>query len=55
MKTIICVLLAFLATLFRSRLTLQLEIVALRHQIIVYQRTSQRPRINQQILHGREG
>ena len=36
---------AFLSTLFRSRATLQLEIVALRHQLTVYQRTDSRPRI----------
>jgi hypothetical protein len=46
MKTIICALLAFMSALFRSRLTLQLEIVALRHQLTVYQRTTQRPQIN---------
>ena len=45
MKTIISALLAFLSTLFRSRATLQLEIVALRHQLTVYQRTTLRPRI----------
>jgi hypothetical protein len=33
-------------TLSRSRLTLQLEIIALRHQLTVYQRASQCPRIN---------
>jgi len=46
MKTIIGALLAFVSILFRSRLTLQLEIVALRHQLSVYQRTTPRPRIN---------
>jgi putative transposase len=45
MKTIVSALLAFLTTLFRSRATLQIEIVALRHQLIVYQRTTLRPRI----------
>jgi transposase InsO family protein len=45
MKPIVCALLAFLSTLFRSRRSLQLEIVALRHQLAVYQRTAQRPRI----------
>jgi putative transposase len=45
MKTIIIALLAFLSTLFRSRAALQLEIVALRHQLTVYQRTTRRPRI----------
>ena len=45
MTTIISALLVFLTTLFRSRATLQLEIVALRHQLTVYQRTALRPRI----------
>ena len=45
MKTIICALLAFVSTMFRSRLSLQFEIVALRHPLTVYQRTAQRPRI----------
>ena len=45
MKSIVNALFAFLMTLFRSRATLQLEIVALRHQLTVYQRTTQRPRI----------
>src|SRR5919197_5514005 len=38
-------LLRFLMTLLRSRLALQLEIVALRHQIAVYQRSVSRPRL----------
>ena len=38
MKPIISTLFAFVSTLFRSRLTLQLENVALRHQLSVYQR-----------------
>jgi hypothetical protein len=46
MKTIINVLFAFLSTLFRSRATLQLEIVALRHQLGVYRRITLRPRID---------
>ncbi len=44
MKQIVCALLAFLSTTFRSRLSLQFEIVALRHQLTVYQRSAQRPR-----------
>jgi putative transposase len=35
----------FASTMFRSRVSLQLEIVALRHQIRVYQRSTMRPRI----------
>ena len=38
MKTIICALLAYVSSLYRSLLTLHLEIVALRHQLTVYQR-----------------
>ncbi len=45
MKPIIGALLAFASTTFRSRLSLQFEIVALRHQIMVYQRSTTRPRI----------
>ena len=44
MKPILSALLAFLSTNFRSRLSLQFEIVALRHQLTVYQRSDQRPR-----------
>ena len=36
-------LIAFLATWFCSRLSLQLQIVALRHQLTVYQRSVSRP------------
>jgi len=46
MKPIVCALLACVSTLFRSRHSLQLETVALRHQLTVYQRAVQRPRIN---------
>ncbi len=46
MKPILSALLAFLSTIFRSRLSLQFEIIALRHQLTVYQRTTQRPRTN---------
>jgi hypothetical protein len=45
MKAVICALFAFMSALFRSRFALQLEIVALRHQLNVYQRTTKRPRI----------
>jgi hypothetical protein len=44
MKTIVSALLTFLTLLFRFRVALQLEIVALRHQLAVYQRTTLRPR-----------
>ena len=46
MRTLICALVAFVSTLFRSRLALQLQNVALRHQLTVYQRTAHLPRIN---------
>jgi putative transposase len=38
-------LLAFVESLFRSRLAMQVEILALRHQLGVYQRTCARPRL----------
>jgi len=40
MQSIVCALLAFMSTMFRSQLSLQFEIVALRHQLAVYQRTA---------------
>ncbi len=45
MKSLICALLALVSTTFRSHMSLQLEIVALRHQLTVYQRATKRPRI----------
>ncbi len=44
MKTLVVAMVAFLSTLFRSRRSLHFEIVALRHQLTVYQRTVKRPR-----------
>lgn len=38
-------LLAFVASLFRSRVSLQLEILALRHQLALYRRSRRRPHI----------
>jgi hypothetical protein len=46
MKTIVCALLLLVSTVIRSRVSLQLEIVALRHQLAVYQRVTKRPQIN---------
>jgi hypothetical protein len=46
MKPIVCALLLLVSTVLRSRVSLQLEIVALRHQLAVYQRTTKRPQIN---------
>ena len=44
MKAVLVALLASLRAGFRSRTALQLEILALRHQLAVYQRCSTRPR-----------
>ena len=45
MMPIVHALLDFVFDVFRSRLGLQLELVALRHQLAVYQRTFRRPRV----------
>ncbi len=45
MKPIVRALLAFAVSLVRSRVSLQLEILALRHQLTVYQRSIRRPRV----------
>ena len=42
---VISALLAFIAALFRSRVSLHLEHLALRHQLAVYQRSVPRPRL----------
>ena len=46
MRPLLAALLSFLTTRLRSRLALQLEIVALRHQVAVYQRSVSRPRLH---------
>jgi hypothetical protein len=46
MKPFICALLLLVSTVVRLRVSLQLEIVALRHQLAVYQRTTKRPPIS---------
>ena len=43
MQSVLRALLTFLATLYRSRLSMPLEIMALRHQLSVYQRSARRP------------
>jgi transposase InsO family protein len=43
MMPLVRALLGFVSSLFRSRLSLQLEIVVLRHQLTLYQRSSRRP------------
>ena len=45
MRTLVIALFTFLSTLFRYRRSIQFQIVALRHQLNVYQRTVKRPRI----------
>ncbi|MFV1951658.1 MAG: integrase core domain-containing protein [Nitrospinota bacterium] len=45
MKNILCSLLSFIVSTFRSRASLQLEILALRHQLTVYQSSVKRPKI----------
>jgi hypothetical protein len=45
MRPILSALMAFIATLFRSHLALQLEIVTLRYQVAVYQQFVPRPRL----------
>ena len=44
MTPILQALAAFIQNLFRSRQAMQMEILALRHQLAVYQRTGARPR-----------
>jgi putative transposase len=46
MQPILLALMAFVTTLLRSRLALPLEIVALRHQVAIYQRSVSRPRLH---------
>ena len=46
MKPIVCALLLLVSSVIRSRVSLQLEIVALRHQLAVCQRTSKRAQIS---------
>jgi hypothetical protein len=45
MLPVISALLALVASLFRSRTSLSLENLALRHQLAVYKQTVQRPRL----------
>jgi putative transposase len=46
MPPVISALLAFVGSLFRSRISLHLEHLALRHQLAVYQQTVYRPRLH---------
>ena len=43
MRSVIYAFLSTVGVLFRSRLSLQAEIMALRHQLTVYRRSVQRP------------
>ena len=45
MKNVLRALLSFLFALFRSRLGMQVEILALRHQLAAYQQSIKRPRL----------
>jgi putative transposase len=45
MKLIVCAILALFSGMLRTRRSLQLEIIALRHQLAVNQRTVHRPRM----------
>jgi hypothetical protein len=45
MPPVVSILLASIGTWFRSRVSMQIEIVALRHQIAVYKQTIARPRL----------
>ena len=45
MPPIVSAMLALLGSLFQSRRTLHLKILALRHQVAVYQRSIPRPRL----------
>ena len=46
MRTLQLFLVRYFLTTLRSRASLQLEVLALRHQLAVYQRTCRRPRIS---------
>ena len=46
MPPVVSALLAFVGSLFRSRISLYLEHLALRHQLAVYQHTVYRPRLH---------
>src|SRR5215470_11165168 len=46
MNAVVMAVLTSLASMVRSRMALQIEIVALRHQLAVYQRSGHRPRLH---------
>jgi putative transposase len=45
MPPVVSALLAYIMTWFRSRCSMQMEIIALRHQVAVYKQTVSRPRL----------
>src|SRR5262245_26202021 len=45
MRRVISIFLVSFATWFRSRLSIQMELIALRHQLAVYQHTVKRPKL----------
>ena len=45
MTPLVRALLAFVSSLFRSRVSLQLEILALQHQLAIYHRSIRRPQV----------
>lgn len=50
MSPVVSILLASIGTWFRSRVSMQIEIVALRHQVAVYKQTVSRPHCTSQPL-----
>ncbi len=45
MQAVLIAVVTSMVSLFRSRLALQIEVLALRHQLSVYQRAGRRPRL----------
>jgi hypothetical protein len=45
MPRVVLILLAFITTLFRSHLAMQMELIALRHQVAVYRQSISRPKL----------
>jgi hypothetical protein len=45
MLRIVAILIASLLTWFRSRLSMQMELIALRHQVAVYKQSLSRPKL----------
>jgi putative transposase len=45
MPRVVSILLTSITTWFRSRLTLQMELIALRHQVAVYKQSVSRPKL----------